>query len=131
MFSMILSDFHLFDRLYGIENFDMDRLTMLMDKMDLSKKVTFENGSFNNINLSTGQRKRLALVMMLMEDKEIYVLDEWAADQDPQFREYFYRTILPELKEEGKTIIAVTHDEKYFDCADKLILIQEGKILKK
>lgn len=129
LFAMILTDFHLFDRLYGLDDIDFDRLNTLLAKMDLSKKISYENGRFSNINLSTGQRKRLALVMVLMEDKPIYILDEWAADQDPQFREYFYLTILPELKIQGKTVIAVTHDEKYFDCADRVIKIEEGKIV--
>ena len=129
LFSMILSDFHLFDRLYGVDNIDMNRVNLLLNKMGLSDKITYDNGRFSNINLSTGQRKRLALVMALMEDKPLYILDEWAADQDPEFREYFYHTILPELKAEGKTVVAVTHDEKYFDCADHIIKISEGKVI--
>lgn len=128
LFSMILSDFHLFDRLYGVDNIDINRVNLLLNKMGLSDKITYEDGRFSNINLSTGQRKRLALVMALMEDKPLYILDEWAADQDPEFREYFYNTILPELKAEGKTVVAVTHDEKYFNCADRIIKIAEGKI---
>lgn len=128
LFAMVLSDFHLFDRMYGIDNIDLDRLNHLLQEMDLIKKITYKNGRFSNINLSTGQRKRLALVMALMENKPIYVLDEWAADQDPEFREYFYMSILPELKAEGKTVIAVTHDEKYFHCADRIIKIEDGQI---
>ena len=126
---MILSDFHLFDRLYGIDDIDVQRVDYLLNKMELSSKISFVDGRFDNLHLSTGQKKRLALVMALMEDKKIYILDEWAADQDPDFREYFYHTILPELKSEGKTVIAVTHDEKYFDVADRIIKIEEGKIV--
>lgn len=129
LFAMILTDFHLFDRLYGIEAIDVERVNHLLKVMGLEKKITYENGKFSNINLSTGQRKRLALVMALMEDKPVYILDEWAADQDPEFREYFYLTILPELKAQGKTVLAVTHDEKYFYRADRVIKIEEGMIV--
>jgi len=126
MFAMILTDFHLFDRLYGVENIDFEHLQSLLDMMDLTDKVSYENGHFSNINLSTGQRKRLALVMALMEDKQIYLLDEWAADQDPQFRQYFYMTILPELKARGKTVLAVTHDDHYFHVADRVCNMSQG-----
>jgi len=126
MFAIILTDYHLFDRFYGIENIDFKRLQTLLDMMGLSSKVKYENGYFSNINLSTGQRKRLALVMVLMEDKPIYLLDEWAADQDPQFRQYFYMTLLPELKSQGKTILAVSHDDHYFHVADRICNMRLG-----
>ncbi len=126
MFAIILTDFHLFDRIYGVDNIDFERLEVLLEMMDLSNKVKYENDHFSNINLSTGQRKRLALVMALMEDKPIYLLDEWAADQDPQFRKYFYMKILPELKAQGKTVLAVTHDDHYFHVADRVCSMSQG-----
>jgi putative pyoverdin transport system ATP-binding/permease protein len=79
--------------------------------------------------LSSGQRKRLAMIVALLEDRPIYVFDEWAADQDPLFRQKFYRTILPRLKDAGKTVIAVTHDERYFDAADVRYHMDEGRLL--
>jgi putative ATP-binding cassette transporter len=97
--------------------------------MDLNKKTRYTEGKFTNIALSTGQRKRLALITTLLEDKPIYVLDEWAADQDPSFRKYFYEVILEELKAQGKTIIAATHDDKYFDVADRILKMDYGKIV--
>jgi putative ATP-binding cassette transporter len=75
-----------------------------------------------------GQRKRLALISAILEDKEIYVLDEWAADQDPHFRHVFYTQIIPWLKSKGKTIVAVTHDDKYFDCADHQLKFDLGNM---
>jgi len=78
--------------------------------------------------LSTGQKKRLALLVTYLEDRSIYIFDEWAADQDPEFRKFLYNTLLPELKERGKCIIAITHDEHYFNCADKIIKMDLGKI---
>ncbi|WP_281322340.1 ATP-binding cassette domain-containing protein [Flavobacterium aestivum] len=80
-------------------------------------------------NLSKGQQKRLALIYALLEDKDIIVLDEWAAEQDPGFRKYFYEEILPQLKEQGKTIIAITHDDEYFDRATRVIKFNFGKIV--
>lgn len=126
-FSIIFSDFHLFDRLYGIKEINEDRLNSLLNTMGISEKTACIDGRFTNINLSTGQRKRLALLVALMEDKPIYVFDEVAADQDPEFRKYFYEVLLMELKKQGKTIIAVSHDDRYFHVADRVLKMDYGK----
>src|SRR5690606_984657 len=103
-----------FDRLYGLENVDREEVIRLIEEMGLSGKVSYDNGQFTELNLSTGQRKRLALIVALLEDRPVYVFDEWSAEQDAQFREYFYTRILPGLQAKGKTVIAVTHDERFW-----------------
>jgi putative pyoverdin transport system ATP-binding/permease protein len=128
-FAIIFSDFHLFDRLYGIQYVDEERLNTLLNTMDLSEKITYGNGRFSNINLSTGQRKRLALAVALMEDRSIYVFDEVAADQDPGFRRYFYEEVLRDLKNQGKTVIVVSHDDRYFHVADRVIKLDFGSVV--
>lgn len=128
MFSTIFADFHLFDRLYGQNAATMEQVGELLAEMELDQKTDFVDGRFTAIDLSTGQRKRLAMVAALLEDKPIYVFDEWAADQDPTFRRHFYDTLLPNLRRRGKTVIAVTHDERYFDRADRILLMQDGHL---
>jgi len=128
LFSPIFSDFHLFDRLYGLKSIDSKKINHLIKDMKLQKKVSFVNGGFSTHDLSTGQKKRLALISALLEDKPIYIFDEWAAEQNFEFREYFYKTLLFNIKEKGKTIIAVTHDDQYFHLADKLISLEYGAI---
>ncbi|MFK5975066.1 MAG: cyclic peptide export ABC transporter [Sulfurovum sp.] len=128
LFSIILTDFYLFDRFYGLEDIDKKLVNRLLKEMQLNKKTKFIDGRFTNTNLSTGQRKRLALIVSILEDKDIYVFDEWAADQDPEFRKYFYSTILKELKSRGKTVIAVTHDDAYFGGADRVFKIDYGQM---
>lgn len=128
-FSIILTDFHLFDRLYGIKDVDEGRLSRLLDAMELSEKISYRDGKFSDINLSTGQRKRLALISALMEDKPIYLFDEVAADQDPGFRRHFYEEVLADLKKQGKTIIASTHDDRYFHVADRVLKLDFGAIV--
>jgi putative ATP-binding cassette transporter len=93
----------------------------------LSEKTAFLDGRFTNTHLSTGQRKRLALVVACLEDKPVYVFDEVAADQDAHFRGYFYETLLPELKNSGKTVVVVTHDDRYFHVADRVLGMDYGK----
>jgi putative pyoverdin transport system ATP-binding/permease protein len=129
LFSTVYSDFHLFDRLYGMECIDSARVSAVLDEMQLSEKTRFENGRFTDLNLSTGQRKRLALAVALMEDKPILVFDEWAADQDPHFRQYFYDVVLKRLKAEGKTVLAVTHDDRYWPAADRVLKMDYGVIV--
>lgn len=128
MFSLIFGDFHLFDKLYGMPEADLKQLEHYISALDLEEKVSFTDGRFTNLNLSTGQRKRLALAVALLEDRPVYVFDEWAADQDPENRKRFYEEILPELHRAGKTVIAVTHDDHYFSTAGRLLKLDYGKV---
>ena len=133
LFSAIFTDFHLFDRLYGLEqaNPDMVAATVqaLIALMELSGKVSYADGRFSTHDLSTGQRKRLAMIVSILEDREIYLFDEWAADQDARFRDLFYTKLLPELKRRGKTILAVTHDDRYWPRCDRLITMDMGAVI--
>jgi len=129
LFSAIFVDFHLFDRLYGLENIDPLTVNRLIDEMGLAGKVRFENGRFTRLHLSTGQRKRLALIAALLEDRPIYLFDEWSAEQDIHFRKTFYETILPNLRKKGKLVIAVTHDERYWHLADRVVKLDLGSIV--
>lgn len=105
-----------------------DELSRYLELFELKDKIELNGNTFMNVEkLSYGQKKRLGLMLALLEDKPIYLFDEWAADQDPHFRKMFYVTILPELKSRGKAIIAVTHDDEYFDMADELIKLRSGQ----
>lgn len=130
MFSPIFSDFYLFDEFYGIKNIDLNKANNYLKLFELEGKVTIEDNKFSTIDLSTGQRKRLALISSLLEDRPIMVLDEWAADQDPYFRKKFYEEILPLIvQKEDKTIIAITHDDKYYYTSDRLLKMEYGKLV--
>lgn len=129
LYSAIFYDFHLFSKLYGLDNVDAKEVNDLLKLMQIENKTQFAGDRFTKQNLSTGQRKRLALIVSLLEDKPIFIFDEWAADQDPQFKNYFYDVLLKKLKAEGKTVIAVSHDDRYFDVADKVIKMDYGKFV--
>ena len=129
LFSIIFTDFHLFDRFYGIADVKESAVHTWLKKMGMSAKTQFRDGRFTNINLSTGQRKRLAYINAMLDDKQIYIFDELAADQDPEFRKHFYEVLLPELRAMGKTIIAVTHDDRYFETADRVLKMDEGQLV--
>ncbi len=128
-FSAIFSDFFLFDRCLGMGNADLDQeATTYLKHLQLDHKVQVKNGVFSTTQLSQGQRKRLALLIAYLEDRPVYVFDEWAADQEPLFREFFYREILPSLKQRRKTVLVITHDDRYFHMADQLIKLDYGQI---
>ena len=129
LFSLVFTDFHLFERVYGLENIDPIEMNYWLNEMGLSKKTRFVDGKFTNTELSTGQRKRLAFIVAVLRKRPICIFDELAADQDPSFRRHFYKAVLPKLKNEGRTIIVVTHDEMYFDCCDRLVKLQDGGIV--
>ena len=128
--SAIYSDFYLFTKLFGLSDKDLDsRASESLKQLGLEGKVTVNNGKFSSTALSDGQKKRLALLVTRLEDRSIYVFDEWAADQDPEFKEIFYYHILPNLKKLNKLVIVITHDDRYFHLADKLVRMENGKIL--
>lgn len=129
LFSTVFYDFHLFPRLYGMNDIDPGRVDELLREMEIRDKTRLVNGQFDTLRLSSGQRKRLALIVAMLEDRPICIFDEWAADQDPQFRRKFYEEIVPALKARGRTVIAVTHDDRYFAACDRRIAMEEGKIV--
>ncbi len=128
LFSVVLSEFVLFEQLSG-PPVPEPRAQELLDWFALTEKVRIEDGKFSTLDLSTGQRKRLAMVVALLQDRPVFVFDEWAADQDPEFRETYYRRILPDLKERGKTVVCVTHDDQYFHLADRRLVIEAGRVV--
>lgn len=128
-FAAVLADFHLFDELYGLDGFDRERAQELLRVLSMDGKTSIRGRAFTNMQLSTGQKKRLGLVVALLRNKEIYVFDEWTADQDSEFRDYFYRSILPTLKAQGKALVVVTHDERYEHMCDHLYRLDLGRIV--
>ena len=115
LISAIFTDYHLFQRLYGIREPDTTEVGRLLTQFQLASKTGLSDGEFRTLDLSGGQRKRLAFVVSLLEKRPILLLDEWTADQDPEFRRKFYHQLLPELKQAGATIVVITHDDRYLD----------------
>jgi len=127
----IFTDCHLFGENYGKHDLTTGnhRLVALLKKMQLTDVIPLGDTETKlKVTLSKGQQKRLALINALLEEKDILILDEWAAEQDPVFRAFFYTKIVPELREAGKTVIAVTHDDAYFDCAGRVLKFDYGRI---
>lgn len=127
LFGVVFSDYFLFDQIFSSAIQDAT-VNEYLEIFELSLKVKWINKAFTTRDLSMGQRKRLALISVLLENKPIIVLDEWAADQDPYFRKKFYEQIIPLLKGKGFTIIAITHDDKYYHLTDYLYKMQEGNL---
>lgn len=128
LFSAVFSDFHLSRHLDGVESEHMEEAEYWLEQLEISDKVSISDGQFSTTDLSTGQRKRLALVNAILERSPILVLDEWAADQDPVFRGKFYRNIVPALTKRGHTIVAVTHDSRFFDVSTRQVHMEYGVI---
>ncbi|MEO1125995.1 MAG: cyclic peptide export ABC transporter, partial [Cyanobacteria bacterium J06639_16] len=128
-FSAIFSDFYLFERLISTESLTLDaQAQAYLKTLELDQKVAVQDGQLSTTALSQGQRKRLALLAAYLEDRSIYLFDEWAADQDPVFREIFYTQLLAELKQRGKTVLVISHDDHYFHLADRIIKLDYGHI---
>lgn len=129
LFTTIFSDYFLFEDLIQGDEAIPEDSERYLQRLEVAHKVNIHDGKFSTTDLSTGQRKRLALLQAWTEKRPVLVFDEWAADQDPTFRRIFYNELLPSLKALGKTIIVISHDDRYFDCADHLLKLQTGKVL--
>lgn len=129
--SVIYSNYYLFRTLYReYTGADVKRINDYLEKFGLKGKTEFTNGEFTTIKLSDGQRRRLALLVALLEDKDIYIFDEWAADQDPEYKKLYYTEILPSIRALNKLVVVITHDDRYFNCADEVIFMSEGKVIR-
>lgn len=130
LFSVVFSDFYLFESLLGLETPKLDdQARAYLSQLQLESKVQIKDGVFSTVDLSQGQRKRLALLTAYLEDRPIYLFDEWAADQDPLFKEVFYYQLLPEMKARGKTVIVISHDDRYYSVGDRLIKLDSGQLV--
>jgi len=132
LISGIFFDYHLFQRLYGIGEADASEVNQLLAQFRLEDKTGVAGGLFRTLDLSGGQRRRLALIVSLLEKRPILLLDEWTAEQDPEFRRKFYDELLPELKRAGTTVVVITHDDRYLDelhLPARRIKMDEGRIV--
>ena len=130
LFSAVFSDFYLFDTLMGLAVKDLDEQAgHFLRRLHLERKVKVQGRKLSTILLSQGQRKRLALLTAYLEDRAFYLFDEWASDQDPEFKRIFYHQLLPELKARGKTALVITHDDNFFSCSDRIIKLDYGRIV--
>ncbi len=128
-FSVVFADFYLFDRLLGLGNPNLDaQAQAYLTQLKLNHKVEVKDGVLSTTALSQGERKRLGLLNAYLEDRPIYLFDEWASDQDPMFRDLFYTQMLQELKQRGKTVFVISHDDHYFHVADRMIKLDYGKV---
>jgi putative pyoverdin transport system ATP-binding/permease protein len=128
-FSVVFSDFHLFEKLLGLRGPELQsRTESYLSLLRIQDKVQFRGDAYSTIDLSQGQRKRLALVTAYLEDRPFYVFDEWAADQDPEYKEVFYSRLLPDLRDRGKAVVVITHDDRYFHLGDRVVKLDEGRL---
>lgn len=129
--SVLFADGYLFEELVGLDDQSVagtDAANRFLDELDLANKVEVADGMLSTTKLSTGERRRLALLGAFLRDRQIYAFDEWAANQDPVFKRFFYRTLLPELRQRGKLVIVISHDDAYFDEADRILQLSEGRL---
>jgi putative ATP-binding cassette transporter len=129
-YSVVFSDSYLFEKLLGVDDALVEsQAKSYLSRLRMDHKVEIKGRTFSTTGLSQGQRKRLALVTAYLEDRAIYVFDEWAADQDPEYKEIFYRELLPDLRARGKSVVVITHDDRYFHLGDRVLKLEDGKVV--
>lgn len=127
-FSVVFADCFVFDTLLGLSAAGLDvAATQYLQLLQLDRRVSLRAGEFSTTALSQGQRKRLALLTAFLEDRPFYVFDEWAAEQDPQYKDVFYSKLLPDLRQRGKGVVVITHDDRYFHFSDRIVKLEDGR----
>jgi putative ATP-binding cassette transporter len=130
LFSAVFTDVWLFDRLMGADGQQADPrlVAQWLARLKMDNKIALDNGRILDLKLSKGQKKRVALLLAMAEERDVVLLDEWAADQDPHFRREFYQVLLPLMQQMGKTVFAISHDDSYFVHADRLLEMRDGQL---
>ncbi len=124
-FSVVFGPCHVFRKLYDVpENLPGPEIDRQLNRLLLAGRVELRDGCVHLLKLSAGQRKRIAMLECLLGRRPIFLFDEFAADQDPEFRRFFYEGLLPDLKRAGGIVIAITHDEQYFHHADQVLKLE-------
>lgn len=77
--------------------------------------------------LSGGQQQRVAIARALVKNPEVILADEPTGALDKKTGQEVMNVFL-KLREEGKTIVIVTHDEKIAQQCDRVIYMEDGKI---
>lgn len=128
LFTVAFIDAHLFRRAYGLDSTD-EEIAAALATVGLDDVVGVSDGWFGTLDLSSGQRRRLALAVALLERRPIIVLDEWDAHQDPETKRFYFETLLPRFAAQGRTVVAVCHDERFFGAADRVIELSAGRLV--
>ncbi|HEX5656683.1 MAG TPA: cyclic peptide export ABC transporter [Polyangiales bacterium] len=129
LFSVVFGEYHVFEALLGLEDAELrERAEHYLRRLKLDHRIRVQGAQLKVDGLSMGQRKRLALLAAALDDRSFYVFDEWASDQDPESRRFFYTELLPELRARGKAVLVITHDDQYFGLADRLLRMDYGQL---
>jgi putative ATP-binding cassette transporter len=128
-FSVVFADCFVFDTFLGLSASGLEAtISQYLQLLQLDGRVSLRGGALSTTALSQGQRKRLALLTAYLEDRPFYVFDEWAAEQDPQYKDVFYSKLLPDLRQRGKGVVVITHDDRYFHLSDRIVKLEEGRV---
>jgi putative ABC transport system ATP-binding protein len=104
---------------------EMGRATAMLDAVGIGKEM----GEHRPNQLSGGQQQRVAIARALVNDPKILLCDEPTGNLDRKTGLQIME-ILVNLQKEGKTVIIVTHDQKIADYADRVVSLEDGRIVK-
>lgn len=134
---MVFQSYELFPHMNVLDNILLAPVKVLNRKkeevkdeaMALLKRVGLDNKALAYPRqLSGGQKQRIAIVRALIMHPEVLLFDEVTAALDPEMVREVLEVIL-DLADEGKTMLIVTHEMQFAKAvADRIILLEEGKI---
>ncbi len=100
-----------------------DRLKTLLDFVNLTDKIDYYPDE-----LSGGEKQRVAITRALINDPDIILADEPTGNVDSKNKENIIK-IFKNISRDNKCVIVVTHDNEILKYADKIYLLDEGKLI--
>ncbi|MBI5701732.1 ABC transporter ATP-binding protein [Candidatus Saganbacteria bacterium] len=121
--------------LFGRAGFDEKNVKEALKKADILDFILGLQGGLDFIladdgmKISGGQRQRLSIARALLRNPEIILLDEATSALDHLAEENVMETILKLVREEGKTVIFVTHRKSAIKDANRVVEMRDGRII--
>lgn len=120
------------DVMFGPLNFKADEATAKVQALEALKMVGLDESFAEKspLDISGGQKRRVAIAGILAINPDVLVLDEPTAGLDPQGSKAMMELFVRLNKDHGKTILVVTHDmEHVINYCDNVVVMAEGEVL--
>ncbi len=132
----VFQDYHLFPRLTSAENV---AIPLILKKMDWAKSIDVARGYLEivgladraelpPVKLSGGEQQRVAIARAIASRPDLLIFDEPTASLDGDTGRKILSFVKEEILNEHRCIIIVTHDNRIYEYADRIMKMEDGTL---